>query len=62
MHGCQVLLAAAISVNFHIEVGLEDNRVCVFSGVTETHAGAEAAAGRTLEACGSVCDGARPDS
>lgn len=34
----------------------------VFSGAAETHSRAEAAAGSTLEACGSMCHRARPDS
>lgn len=39
-------------------------RVCVFvfSGAAEAHAGAEAAAGRALQARGGECDRARPDS
>lgn len=34
----------------------------LFSGASEICAGAEAAAGCALEACGGVCDGARPNS
>lgn len=34
----------------------------IFSGAAETHSRAEAAAGRTLQACGGLCDGAHPDS
>lgn len=49
-------------VNIHLTGASRCFFVCVLSGAAEAHAGAEAAAGRALEACGGECDRARPDS